>query len=157
MLLFGIGAVVLVLVFVLVVGSSIFYLLTNGKTQVLSNRLPPGFPREVPLCAGFTPSRSFSTPQDGGTHFLVQGDCPENLLQLDDDLTRMMQYNGWTVHDDGQGSLSSYSYDRHARLDVGMTNDNSPANESAVQIDVWTGLTRPPDGFPSPVASASPR
>ncbi|MFN2462906.1 MAG: hypothetical protein ABR573_03255 [Candidatus Dormibacteria bacterium] len=155
--LFGAGALVLVLGFLAFTAVEFFFLMRGGSNTVVSTTIPADLPAQVPFCTAFKASRSFSTPVEGGRHFLVQGDCPENRLQLEDDLIGLMKDNGWTVHDDGQGSLTSYSYDRHQRLDIGINDSNSPANQAAVTVEVWTGLTHPPDGFPRPSVSPSPR
>jgi len=146
--LFGVGALVLVLGFLIFTGAEFLYLVRSGNTRV-SSTVPSDLPSEVPFCTGFLPNRSFSTKLDDGKHYIIQGDCPENQLQLDDDLTRLLQYKGWTVHDDGQGTLTTYSYQRHQRLDIGMTGSNSPSNQTAVTMELWTGLKQPPDGFPA--------
>ena len=159
---FGIGALVLVLGFLVFSGAEFLYLVRSGNTQV-STAVPADLPHEVPFCTGFVPNRSFSTRADGGMHYLVQGDCPENLLQLDDDLTVLLRRNGWTAHDDGRGTITSYSYERHQRLDIGMTDNNSPSNQAAVTMEIWTNQNAPPDGVastapsPQPSPSASPR
>ena len=154
--LFGIGALVLVLGFLIFTGAEFLYLVRSGNTQVTST-VPADLPPQVPFCTGFQPNRSFSTKVDGGMHYLIQGDCPENLLQLDNDLTRLVQYNGWTVHDDGQGTLTTYSYERQQQLDIGMNDSNSPSNQTAVTMEIWTNQKRPPDGFPTKaVPSPSP-
>ncbi|GAC1581364.1 MAG: hypothetical protein NVS3B24_17780 [Candidatus Dormibacteria bacterium] len=154
--LFGVGALVMVAAFVLFTAAQFFYLVRSGNARV-SSAVPADLPAEVPFCTGFEPNRSFSTALDGGKHFLVQGTCPENHLQLDNDLTRLLQYNGWTVHDDGQGTLSSYSYDRHQRLDISINPNGVPANQAAVTVEVWTGLKRAPDGFPREATTGSAR
>ena len=141
--------------FLLFAGVEFVYLVRSGNTQVTST-LPTDLPKEVPFCTGFRPNRAFSNQLEDGRHYVVEGDCPENRLQLDDDLTRLLQYNGWTVHDDGQGTLSSYSYARHQRLDIGVSDNNSPSNQASVTLELWTGLKQPPDGFPAPAPSSSP-
>lgn len=153
--LFGGGALVLVVGFLIFTGAEFLYLMRSGTTQV-SSTVPADLPHEVPFCTGFVPNRAFSTKLEGGKHFIIQGDCPENHLQLDNDLTRLLQYNGWTVHDDGQGTLSTYSYERQQRLDIGLNGNNSPSNQTAVTIELWTGLTHPPDGFARPATSPTP-
>ena len=38
-----------------------------------------------------------------------------------------------------------------------MSDSNSPSNQTAVVMDLWTGLDHPPDGFgPPPPASPAP-
>lgn len=156
MLFFSIGAVILVAGFIIFAGAEAYYMVKNGKATV-SDTLPANLPKQIPICTGFKPAHTIVLDASGGKRFEVQGDCPENRLQLVDDLINLMQYAGWTVHDDGAGNLSAYDYERHAHIDVVLTDSNDSANQTTVNMDMQTGVTPVPSDFPQPTPSVPGR
>jgi hypothetical protein len=155
MLFFSIGALVLVLGFVAFAGVTALYLLRNGRAQV-TDTLPTNLPSEIPICTGFIPAHTIIVDVAGGKRYDIQGDCPVNRSQLNDDLVNKMEFLGWTVHDDGQGDLSAYDYSRHETLDITITDSSSSSNQATVMMEVQTAVTAVPSDFPK-VAGPSPR
>jgi hypothetical protein len=156
LLLFSVGALVLVFGFLIFAGAAALYFVRNGRAQV-TDTLPADLPGEVPICTGFQPAHTIIVDAAGGKRYDIQGDCPENRLQLNDDLVKQMEYLGWTVHDDGQGNLSAYDYTRRERLDVGLSDSTNTSNQTTVTIELQTAVTAVPSGFPRPTPSPSPR
>ncbi|MGI8609408.1 MAG: hypothetical protein ACR2MY_09315 [Candidatus Dormibacteria bacterium] len=155
LLFFSIGALVLVLGFLVFAGATALYFVRNGRAQV-TDTLPTHLPTEIPICTGFQPSHTIIVDVAGGKRYDIQGDCPVNRLQLNDTLTNQMEYLGWTVHDDGQGNLSGYDYTRHERLDVGLTDSTSASNQTTVMIELQTAIKAVPSDFPGVGPSTSP-
>ena len=154
LLFFRIGALVLVLGFLVFAGAEAFYLVRNGRAQV-TDTVPPDLPKEIPICDGFTPAHTIIVDTSPGKRYEVQGDCPVNRLQLVDDLTNQMAYEGWTVVDDGAGNLSGYMYTKHERIDVGLSDSSAGSNQTTVTIQLQTAVTAVPSDFP-PAPSPSP-
>ncbi|HEY8739389.1 MAG TPA: hypothetical protein VIN56_02190 [Candidatus Dormibacteraeota bacterium] len=154
LLFFSIGAVILVAGFLLFAGAEALYLVRNGKAQV-TDTLPANLPKQIPICTGFKPAHTIVVETGGGKRYEVQGDCPENRLQLVDDLTNQMQYIGWTVHDDGTGALSAYDYERHQLIELTLADSASGSNQTTVTMDMQTGVTAVPSGFARPSPSPS--
>ena len=155
LLLFSIGALVLVLGFLIFAGAAAIYFVRNGKAQV-TDTLPSDRPKEIPICTGFQPAHTIIVDAAGGRRYDIQGDCPENRLQLNDDLIKQMESVGWTVHDDGQGNLTAYDYTRQETLDVGLADSTSGSNQTTVTIELQTAVKAVPSGFPRPTATPSP-
>ncbi|MEA2683955.1 MAG: hypothetical protein QOK05_2283 [Chloroflexota bacterium] len=160
LLLFSIGAIILVAGFLIFAGAEALYLVRNGKAQV-TDTLPSNLPKEFPVCPGFIPAHTIVVDTSTGKHYDIQGDCPENRPQLVDDLTQLMASAGWTVHNDGTGDLSAYFYDKHERLDVALVDSNNASNQTTISMQIDTGVLKVPSDFPplegSPSASPSPR
>lgn len=156
LLLFSVGAIILVLGFLGFAGAEALYLISNGKAQV-TDTLPSNLPREIPICTGFSPAHTFVVDLGHGKRYEVQGDCPENRLQLVEDLTNQMASGAWTVHDDGAGNLSGYDYERHERIDIALVDSNNASNQTTVTIQMETGVNQVPSDFPQPSPSPSKR
>jgi hypothetical protein len=156
LLLFSIGAVVLVVGFLAFAGAEAIYLIRNGKAQV-SDTLPSNLPKEIPICTGFSPAHTFVVDLGHGKRYEVQGDCPENRLQLVDDFINQMASGAWTVHDDGAGNLSGYDYEHHERIDIALVDSNNASNQTTVTIQMETGVDQVPSDFPQPSPSPSNR
>ena len=160
LLLFSIGAIILVAGFLVFAGAEALYLVRNGKAQV-SDTLPANLPKEIPICTGFIPAHTFVVDLGNGKRYEVQGDCPESSVQLVDDMTNQMASGGWTVHDDGAGNLAGYDYERHERIDVALVDSSSASNQTTVTIQMETHVDQVPSDFPprsaSPSPSASPK
>ncbi|HEV1997425.1 MAG TPA: hypothetical protein VGR61_04750 [Candidatus Dormibacteraeota bacterium] len=155
LLLFSIGALVLVFGFLIFAGAAALYFVRNGKAQV-TETLPANLPKEIPICTGFQPAHTIIVDVAGGRRYDIQGDCPVNRLQLNDDLINQLEYLGWTVHDDGQGNLSGYSYTRQERLDVGLTDSTGSSNQTTLMIELQTAVKAAPSGFPHFTPSPHP-
>lgn len=156
LLVFSIGAIVLVAGFLVFAGAEALYLVRNGKAQV-TDTLPSNLPKEFPICTGFIPVHTIVVDTAKGKHYDIQGDCPENRPQLVDDLTVQMESSGWTVHNDGAGTLSAYDYERHERLDAALVDSNNASNQTTVSMQIDTVVTPVPSDFPqlSPSPSKS--
>lgn len=156
LLFFSIGAVILVAGFLIFAGAEAFYLVKNGKATV-TDSLPSDLPRQIPICTGFKPAHTIIVDANGGKRYEVQGDCPENRLQLVDDLTSQMKFIGWTVHGDGAGNLSGYDYQHQLRIDVALNDSSSAGNQTTVTMDMQTAVRTVPADFPRPSPSPSAR
>lgn len=147
LLLFSIGALILVFGFLVFAGAAALYFVRNGRAQV-TETLPANVPKEVPICVGFQPAHTIIVDVAGGKRYDIQGDCPVNRLQLNDDLTTQLEYLGWTIHDDGQGNLSGYHYTRQERVDIGLTDSTSGSNQTTLMIELQTSVKVVPSDFP---------
>lgn len=156
LLFFGIGAIILVLGFLGFAGAEALYLIRNGKAQV-SDTVPADLPKEIPICTGFSPAHTIVVDLGHGKRYEVQGDCPEDRLQLVDDVTNQMASGGWTVHNDGAGNLSGYDYERHERIDIALVDSNNASNQTTVTIQMETGVNQVPSDFPQPSPSPPKR
>jgi hypothetical protein len=154
MLVVSIGALVLVLAFLVFAAATALFLVRNGQ---VSDTLPSHLPREVPICTGFMPAHVIVFDADTGKRYEIQGDCPEDSVQLDDDMIHLMEYLGWTVHDDGQGDLSAYNYEKQETLTVTLSDSSSASNQTTVMLEMQTNVKSVPSDFPPRTGSPSPR
>lgn len=155
LLFFSIGALVLVLGFLVFAGATALYFVRNGRAQV-TDTLPSNLPREIPICTGFQPAHTIIVDVAGGKRYDIQGDCPENTVQLNDDLVNQMEFLGWTVHDDGQGDLAGYNYAKRETIDVSLSDSSSASNQATVMIEMQTAVKTPPSDFPRSAVAPSP-
>jgi hypothetical protein len=147
-----IGAVLLVATFLIGVGLVSLIFIRHPNTSV-STPTVKDLPHELALCDNFKPGTIVLLDLGKGEkHFQVTGDCPLSTLALRDVYVAQLEYLGWTVHDDGSGNLTCYSYGRKEALNAGLSDSSNTANQSTLSVELVTGVTSPPDGFP-PVKS----
>jgi hypothetical protein len=155
LLFFSIGVLVLVVFFLLFTGAAVLYLSRSGRAQV-TDTLPANLPPEIPICTGFKPAHVVVVDVDGGKRYQVQGDCPENRLQLVDDMVRQMAYLGWQVRNEGGGNLSGFLSEKHERLDVALSDSSSAGNQTLVTMQMRTGVQGVPPEFAAPSPGRKP-
>src|ERR1035437_4068175 len=153
------GAVLLLAIFLIAVGLVSLLFIKHPNTS-LSTPTVKDLPHELALCDNFKSGTIVLLDLGKGEkHFQVTGDCPVSTLALRDVYVAQLEYLGWTVHDDGSGNLSCYSYGRQEVLNAGLGDSSNGANQSTLTMELVTGVTSPPDGFPrvQPTPSGSPR
>ncbi len=158
MMLLVIGGVLLVAIFLIAVGLVSLLFLKHPNTNV-STPSVKDLPHELALCDNFKPGTIVLLDLGKGEkHFQVTGDCPVSALALRDVYVAQLEYLGWTVHDDGMGNLTSYSYDRKEVLNAGLADSSNGANQATLTVELIEAVTSPPDGFPraQPTPSGSP-
>jgi hypothetical protein len=155
-----VGAVLLVTTFLIALGLVSLLFIKHPNTSV-STPTVKDLPRELALCDNFKPGTIVLLDLGKGEkHYQVSGDCPVSALALRDLYVAQLEYLGWTVHDDGSGNLTCYGYGRHQVLNAGLADSGNGPNQSTLTVEMITGITSPPDGFPpepQSAASGSPR
>jgi hypothetical protein len=151
-----IGAVLLVATFLIAVGVVSLIFIRHPNTSVSSPSVKD-LPHELALCDHFKPGNILLLDLGKGErHYQVSGECPTSALALRDVYVAELEYIGWTVHDDGSGNLSCYSYDHGEVLNAGITDSSNGDNQSSLSVELITGVGQPPDGFPQLRPSPSP-
>jgi hypothetical protein len=151
-----IGGVLLVATFLIGVGVVSLIFIKHPNTSV-STPTVKNLPRELALCDNFKSGTIVLVDLGKGEkHFQVTGECPLSSLALRDLYVAQLEYLGWTVHDDGSGNLSCYSYDRKEVLNAGLSDSSNGANQSTLTVELVTGVANPPDGFPLLQATPQP-
>jgi hypothetical protein len=154
-----IGAILLVAIFLIAVGLVSLLFIKHPNTSVSTPTIKD-LPHELALCDNFRSSTIVLLDLGKGEkHFQVTGDCPLSTLALRDVYVAQLEYLGWTVHDDGSGNLSCYSYARQEVLNAGLSDSSNGANQSTLSVELVTGVSGAPDGFPrvQSTPSGSPR
>ncbi|MHB8508843.1 MAG: hypothetical protein ACYDGR_09380 [Candidatus Dormibacteria bacterium] len=157
MLFLLVGGALLVTVGLLVfAGAGLYFVFRGGNTHAsVSSKLPADLPADVALCDHFNVQRVITTSTNGSTRYTIQGECPINPLFLHDSYVALLEYKGWTVHDDNAGNLAAYNYTQHQVLSASLGDASNP-NAAALFLEVVTGVKDPPSDFPSPLPSPSP-
>jgi hypothetical protein len=125
--------------------------LVHGGRMTFSDQLPADLPPELVTCPHFAVSHSVvATTDSGGTRYEVDGDCPLNLLTMQERYVADLEYHGWTVHTDDSGNVVAYAYGRREQLSATLAESSSNDNQTTLQVEMVTGIDSPPDGFPSP-------
>jgi hypothetical protein len=149
----ALGTLVLSLVFALVLGAFAYFMVKSGRARY-SDQVPSDFPSDVYLCNPFFVNHSivFDSP-DNGTHYELEGDCQVSQAVLSPTYVSELEYRGWTVHDDGQGDLTAYSYETHREVSVVLNDSGAGANATTVRIVVLSRVLPVPDDFALPTPS----
>jgi hypothetical protein len=143
-----VGAVLLVATFLIAVGLVSLVFIKHPNTSV-STPSVKDLPHELALCDNFRPSSIVLLDLGRNErHYQVGGECPVSRLALRNLYVAQLEYLGWTVHDDGNGNLSCYNYDRQEVLNANLQDSSGSPNQSTLQVELVTGITNPPDGFP---------
>ncbi len=151
-----VGAVLLVATFLIAVGLVSLLFIKHPNTSV-STPTVKDLPSELALCDNFrSNSIVLLDLGKGERHYQVTGECPTSALALRDSYVADLEYLGWTVHDDGSGNLTCYSYGRHEVLNAGIGDSSSVDNQAGLTVELITAVGSPPDGFPLLQPSPSP-
>jgi hypothetical protein len=151
-----VGAVLLVATFLIAVGLVSLLFIKHPNTSVSTPAIRD-LPHELALCDHFRSSTILLLDLGRDEkRYQVTGDCPQSSLALRDVYVPQLEYLGWTVHDDGSGNLTCYSYDRKEVLNAGLSDSGNGANQSTLTVELLTGITSPPDSFPQVPSTPSP-
>src|SRR5258708_37337709 len=150
-----VGAVLLVATFLIAVGLVSLLFIKHPNTSV-STPTVKDLPSELALCDNFRPNSMVLVDLGKGERpYQLTGECPISSPALRDSYIADLEYLGWTVHDDGSGNLTCYSYGRHEVLNAGIGDSSSTDNQASLTVELITAVGSPPDGFPFLQASPS--
>ena len=157
-----VGSVLLVTTFLIIVGLVSLFALSKRPNASVSTPQVSELPKELMLCDNFKSSTVVLIDLGkGDRRYTVTGDCPVSALTLKDVYPARLSAVGWIVHDDGNGNLACYDYEKKEVLNAGITDSSSTPNQATLSVDMVTGVSAAPDGFPklkpSPSPSPSPR
>src|SRR5258708_34998574 len=133
-----VGAVLLVATFLIAVGLVSLLFIKHPNTSV-STPTVKDLPQELALCDNFRSSTIVLLDLGKGErHYQVTAECPTSALALRDSYVADLEDLGWTVHDDGHGNLTCYSYGRHEALNAGIRDSSRTDNLASLTADPIT-------------------